>query len=285
MLFRSPARGKEIISWADNVINEPIFAAISAVPCLPDRAGELQPIVNLLFPPDLDDATRLMEMWNSWVGLDRPWLHPSAFTSKERKLVVRRLLRFANKAVAPMEQWLEEVTYGKRLEDYEHALRIAVEIDKHHTDYRAAMRRSRIVLMQDGGIAPPITTKAFLPMDEHDEGVNLVSHELFQHGDAGAYLKALDFQALNDRGKVERIARQLSKDYDDEGAALSLWRLSRALPVQEMLSIIDDRLESNRLRVRAKDGKWRPISDLWLPNNLIPAASKIGRASCRERVF
>jgi hypothetical protein len=268
-----PARGREAPSWADSVINEPIFAALSAVPCLPDRAGELQLISDLLFPPDMDEATRLEEMWDSWVGLDRPWLHRSASTTKERRLMVRRLLGLANKGRAPVELWLEEITYGRKLDDFENALRMAVEIDKHHPDHRAAMRRSRIVLMQDGSARPPITSKVFLPIDEEDEGDNLVSYELLHHGDVSTLLKALDFQALDDRGKVDRIARQVAKDYEDESAAESLWRLSRALPVPEMLAIIGDRLDIGKLRVRSKDGRWRPTADVWLPNGLIPTNS------------
>ena len=75
------------------------------------------------------------------------------------------------------------------------------------------------MLMRDGSTRPPITTKAFLPIDEEDEGDNLVSYELLHHGDVSTLLRALDFQALDDRGKVDRIARQVAKDYEDEGAA------------------------------------------------------------------
>ncbi|WP_091465940.1 sacsin N-terminal ATP-binding-like domain-containing protein [Paenarthrobacter nitroguajacolicus] len=268
-----PARGREAPSWADSIINEPIFAALSAVPCLPDRAGELQLISNLWFPPDLEEASRLENMWDSWVGLDRPWLHRSASTTKERRLIVRRLLALANKGTSPLEQWLEEITYGNRLDDFENALRMAVEVDKHHPDHRAAMRRSRIVLMHDGTTRPPITSKVFLPIDEEDEGDNLVSYELLHHGEVSTLLKALDFQALDDRGKVDRIARQVANDYEDDGAAESLWRLSRALPVPEMLAIIADRIDIGKLRVRSKDGRWRPTTDVWLPNGLIPSTS------------
>ncbi|MEB7503964.1 sacsin N-terminal ATP-binding-like domain-containing protein [Arthrobacter koreensis] len=268
-----PARGREALSWADSTLNEPIFVALASVPSLPDRSGILRPISELLFPPDLEDATRLEEMWDQWVGRNRPWLHRSASASKERRLMVRRLLALANKARSPIEQWLEEVTYGKQLDDFENALRIAVEIDKHHPDHRTAMRRSRIILMQNGGVRAPITTKAFLPIDEQDKGENLVSYELLHHGDASAHLRALDFQALDDRGKADRVARQVAKDYEDEGAAESLWRLSRSLPVPEMLAIMGDRIDVSRLRVRAKDGRWYPTTEVWLPNGLFSNSS------------
>lgn len=268
-----PARGREIISWADTAINGPIFTAVAAVPSLPDRAGKLRPISELLFPPELEEATRLEEMWDNWVGQDRPWLHRSASASKERRLMVRRLLALANKGRASVEQWLEEITHGKQLDNFENALQVAVEIDRHHPDHRSAMRRSEIVLMQDGRACAPITTKVFLPIDEHDRGENLVSYELLHHGNASALLRALDFQALDDRGKVDRIARQVAKDYEDEGAAESLWRLSRSLPVPEMLAIIGSRMDVSKLRIRAKDGRWRPTIDVWLPNGLIPSNS------------
>lgn len=127
--------------------------------------------------------------------------------------------------------------------------------------------------MQDGSAQPPITSKAFLPIDEDDRGNNLVSYDLLHHGEVGSLLRALDFQALDDRGKVNRIAREVAKDYQDEAAAESLWRLSRALPVPEILAIIGDHLDIGRLHVRSKDGRWRPTSDVWLPNGLIPSNS------------
>lgn len=268
-----PARGREIISWADTVINEPIFVALSTVPCLPDRAGVPQPISDLFFPPDLDEATRIEEMWDNSVKIDRPWLHRSASTTKERRLMVRRLLGNANKGRAPVEKWLEEITHGHRLDDFENALRVAVEIDKRHPEHQAAMRRSRIILMQDGSARPPITTKVFLPLDGEDKGDNLVSYELLHHGDSGTLLKALDFQALDGRGKVDRVARQVSKDYEDAGAAESFWRLSRALPVPELLTIINSWIDIDKLLIRSKDGLWRPTINVWLPNGLIASGS------------
>ncbi|GGJ49960.1 sacsin N-terminal ATP-binding-like domain-containing protein [Glutamicibacter ardleyensis] len=273
-----PARGREVISWADTVINEPIFIALSVVPCLPARSGELRNISDLIFPPDLSDVDYLEEMWSRWVGSERPWLHPSAVATKERRLVIRRLLGLANKGRATIEQWLEEVTYGGQFDDFEHALRLAVEIEQRHPDLLAAMRRSRIVRMHDGSVRQPIVTQTFLPMDAHDEGANLVDYEFLHYGDVSTLLRKLGFHVLDDRGKVARIARQVAKNYDDEGATLSLWRLSRALPVPEMLSLIGEKLEVDKLRVRAKDGRWRPTADMWLPNGLI-AGDSVGDES------
>ncbi|GAB2900599.1 sacsin N-terminal ATP-binding-like domain-containing protein [Neomicrococcus lactis] len=268
-----PARGRESLSWADATINEPIFKALSVASCLPDRNGQLRFISDLIIPPDLDEATRLESMWDEAVSKDRPWLHAAALKTKERKLMVRRLLALANKGRASVEEWLEEVTRSKEFSDIEKALKMAVEIDKHYEMHRAAMRRSRIVPMQDGTLQAPITTKVFLPIDDEDRGTNVVAYDFVHFGEAGRLLKQLDLQALDDRGKVDRIARKVSDDYSDPTIAESLWRTSRSIPMAEFISIINNRLDPTRLLARSKSGTWAPLSDLWFAGDLIPSNS------------
>ncbi|MGV2950812.1 sacsin N-terminal ATP-binding-like domain-containing protein [Glutamicibacter sp. AGC46] len=280
-----PARGRETISWADTVINEPIFTALSSVPCLPDRSGTLQHVSAITIQPELTDAEYLQELWSDWVEKDRPWLHSSALATKERRLVVRRLIDLANKGRASIEQWLEEITHGQQFGNFENALRLAVEIEKRHSDLQPAMRRSHIIPMQDGSVRPPIVTQTFLPMDEDDQGPNLVDYSFLHYGDVSALLHSLDFHVLDDRGKVARVARQVAKDYSDENATLSLWRLSRSLPVSEMLSLIEEQLEAGKIRIRAKDGTWRPSSNLWLSNGIIAGDSENDRALLVDDLF
>lgn len=280
-----PARGREIISWADTVINEPIFTAMASVPCLPDRSGTLQNISAITFQPELTDAEYLQERWSESVGKDRPWLHSSAMATKERRLAVRRLIDLANKGRASIEQWIEEIAHGREFDDFENALKLSVEIEKRYPDLQPAMRRSRIVLMQDGSVRPPIVTQTFLPMDEDDLGSSLVDYNFLHHGEVSGLLHSLGFHVLDDRGKVARVARQLAKDYSDENATLSLWRLSRSLPVSEMLSLIEEQLEASKIRIRAMDGMWRPSSELWLPNGIVVGDGENDRAMLVDDLF
>ena len=63
--------------------------------------------------------------------------------------------------------------------------------------------------------------------------------------------------------------------YQDEDLAASLWKLTRSLTVPESLSILNERTEPTRILVRCKDHKWRPIGDVWLAGDLMPAQASV----------
>ncbi|CAH0165770.1 Putative DNA repair helicase RadD [Arthrobacter sp. Bi26] len=262
-----PSRDKESSSWADSVINRPIFEILPFAPCLPDRAGVLRLPSEIKVQPALEEATRLIALWESWVPVDRHWLHPSAL---RRESQVVRILKEANLKRASIEEWLEEVVAGGELQDYENALQLAAMIDKSYTDYQPAMRRSRIVLMSDGSVEPPITSRVFLPMKADDESANVVSYDLMHHGNANTYLRALDLQAQDGRGIVSRVASDVARDCSDQELAQSLWKLTRSLAVPESLSIINERTEPAKILVRCRDRKWRQLGNVWLAGTLIP---------------
>ena len=266
-----PSRARESESWADSVINKPIYEILPFVPCLPDRSGNLRVPSDIKVPPVLEEATRLTTLWDSFVALDRQWLHPSATRNRESQ--VTRILIESNLKRASIEEWLEEVVVGGDLQDYENALQLATIIDKSYIDYLPAMRRSRIVLMSDGSVQPPIISRVFLPMKADDESANIVSYELMHHGNANAYLRALDLQAQDGRGIVSRVASDVAQNYDEKELAGSLWKLTRSLTVPESLSILNERTEPTKILVRCRDHKWRPLGNVWLAGDLIPPSS------------
>lgn len=266
-----PSRAKESYSWADGVINKPIYAILPFAPCLPDRAGTLRLPSEIKVQPDLEEATRLTSLWDSWVPRDRPWLHPAALRARESQ--VMRIVLEANQKRASIEEWLEEVVAGGDLQDYENALQLAALIDKSYVEYQPAMRRSRIVLMADGSAQPPISSRVFLPLSRDDDSASMVSYDLMHHGNANSYLRALDLQAQDGRGTISRVASQVASNYDDKELAESLWRLTRSLPVPDNLSIINERADPAKILVKCRDAKWRPLGDVWLPGYLMPVTS------------
>ncbi len=266
-----PSRDKESSSWADKVINNPIYAILPFVPSLPDRSGRLRLPSEIKVQPPLEDASRLTSLWSSWIPDHRPWLHASALGKREPQVV--RILKAANVRRASFQEWLEEVVAGGELQDYENALNLAAMIDKSHADYQQAMRQSRIVLMSDGSVQPPITSRIFLPMNSDDDVDNIVSYDLMHHGDASTHLRTLGLQAQDGRGTVIRVAGNVARDYTDRESAQSLWRLTRSLPVLESLAIIKERTDPSWILVRCKDHKWRPLSDVWLSGPLMPRGS------------
>ncbi|MFJ5960479.1 DEAD/DEAH box helicase [Pseudarthrobacter oxydans] len=266
-----PSRARESYSWADAAINKPIFEILPFAPCLPDRSGTLRLPSEVKVQPVLEEATRLTALWDSWVPADRPWLHSAALRGREPQVV--RILQEANLKRASVEEWLQEVVVGGELQDYENALQLAAMIDKSYADYRPAMRRSQIVLMSDGSVQPPVTSRVFLPMNADDESASVVSYDLMHHGNANAYLRALDLQAQDGRGIVSHIASEVAQDYSDSQLAQSLWRLTRSLAVPESLAVLNERTEPAKILVRCRDRKWRQLADIWLAGSLIPPTS------------
>ncbi len=266
-----PSRDRESYSWADAAINKPIYALLPFAPSLPDRSGVLRIPSEIKVQPPLEEATRLIALWDSCIPQDRPWLHSSALRGRESQ--VMRILKEANLKRASIEEWLEEVVAGGELQDYENALQLAAMIDKSYGDYRQAMRRSRIVLMSDGSVQAPLADRVFLPMTVDDGASNCVSYQLMHHGDANAHLRALDLQAQDGRGIVSRVASSIAANYTDAGLARSLWKLTRSLPVPESLSIISERTDPAKILVRCRDQKWRQLGGVWLAGNLIPQSS------------
>ncbi|GAA1356003.1 hypothetical protein GCM10009636_24520 [Arthrobacter koreensis] len=268
-----PARGREARSWADEVINLPVMQAVAAVPSLPDRMGRLQSAATLHVPPALEEATRLEEKWNAAVGRDRPWVHESALNSRTRSAQVNRILELNRTKRTSVTVWLEEVVADGSLDSIEKALEIAVEIDKRHPGLQEEMRRSRVVLAADGEMRPLITRDLFLPLSAHETEPKFVANALYEHGHVADYLRILGFQALNAQGRIVRIAREVSEDYDSAETAESLWRMSRSLQVPETLQILRENTDTERLLVKCKNGMWKPLRLVWLPGALIPAGS------------
>jgi superfamily II DNA or RNA helicase len=266
-----PSRAKERESWADGVMNDPIYQILPFAPCLPDRSGVLGLPIEIKVPPVLEEATRLIALWESWIPMDRRWLHPVALRGRESQVV--RILKEANVNRASIEEWLEEVVAGGELQDYENALQLAAMIDKSYPDYQPAMRRSRIVLMSDGSVQPPNTLRVFLPMKADDESANVVSYDLMHHGNANTYLRALDLQAQDGRGIVSRMATDVANDYANTELAQTLWKLTRSLAVPESLSILNERTEPIRILVRCRDGRWQSLGNAWVAGSFIPQAS------------
>ena len=264
-----PSRPREKESWADGVINKPIFQMLPLVPCLPDRSGKLRVPADIKIQPEFKEATKLTALWDTAVGDHRPWLHSAALT-RDREAQVARILTVANLKRASLEEWLQEVVTGGEYQDFENALQLATMIDKSYDEYRLPMRRSRIVLMADGSIEAPIASRIFLPLDAEDESDHVVSYDLMRHGDAHAHLRALDLQAQDGPGRIIRISTQVGAEPENRELAESLWRLTRSFPIPEALNILDTRTEPLKILVRCRDHQWRPLGNVWLQGGLIP---------------
>ncbi|GLB65925.1 DEAD/DEAH box helicase [Arthrobacter mangrovi] len=259
-----PSRDRETRSWADGVIYDPIMTVLASVPFLPDRSGTLQTITSMRIQPELTEAMAIEAMWEAAVGADRPWVHKSAFATKERNGLLNRLLFKANKKRASVTEWIEEVVQEGSLQSYENALQIAAEIDRRQPDHIAEMRRSRIVLMADGRIEAPIAGRLDLPTDSDEAGETLVAYELLHYGQCAVYLRALGLEVLDGIGKINKLARAVADDYSDPEMAQSLWRVARTFNAPDVIEALGKYTEASKILVRRQSGSWKPLGTAWL---------------------
>lgn len=269
-----PSRDREDEGWSDKVIYQPILDVLCIAPFLPDRSGQLRSVREINIQPDLSEFEDLEALWNAAVGIERPWLHPSASNHKDRRGLLNRVLKAAQVKRSSITSWLEEVVYSGKIQDYENALAIAVFIDEKFADRiqeLQEMRRSRIVLMSNGKLAAPIRNHIFLPTDSEEIEENLVSYDLLHHGQSNRYLKSLGIEVLNGTGKLKRVVREAAVDYSRSSAAESIWRVSRSFPTDEVIEILLTESEPGKLLTKSKNGEWKPLESMWLSGRLLNA--------------
>lgn len=104
-----PARGKEARSWADKVLNEPVFRELRESRCLPDLDGHLRAPSALQRIPD--DVMEYAKIWLEVAGNRSVWVHPDCTTTTERRSKVDRLLQEGERPKSPgrVLHWLQSV--------------------------------------------------------------------------------------------------------------------------------------------------------------------------------
>lgn len=262
-----PARGREARSWADGVINEPIYEAAVKVAGLPNRTGTMAPISGLqLHPPGLPQAWK--EIWRT--GDDAQWVHHGVDRTSERRAKAERLISAGKGGSAGPVAWLEACAAGDAA-DSAAALRLAAAMVETNRDYLADVRRARIVLMDDGTLERPEKGKIFLrsPGDrstDHD----FIHPTLALHPGTQEHLAVLGIEVLNTAGELRATLQQI-REPNAWGRA---WSLARQLDTEQAFLIFSEELEApltSTVQARTKSGRWRSLAMSLLAGEVIPA--------------
>ena len=211
-----PARGREHRSWADKIINDAIFRAVSAVSSLPDSDGALgSPLALKLHPKDL--RTGWLEAWASCPARPRGWIHHSVDRTSERRLKAERLLDQAQRRARELPEWLEALCAARSIVGSAAAVVLAARIIADEPARHDDVRRASIVLTATGDLAVPVRGVIFLPTPgiEVSDDLVFVHPNLLDVPGTEDALRALGIEPVDQSGRLRSLIKQLFADWDD----------------------------------------------------------------------
>lgn len=252
-----PARGKEARSWADKVLNEPVFQALRDSRCLPDLDGQLRAPSSLQRIPD--DVTDLAARWLPVAGNRSAWVHPDCTTSTERRSKVDRLMQDGEqvKPVGRVIHWLQSVVADPQPAQSAAAIELAAELVGKGGNTEMDVRDARIVLLENGTLTQPVRGRCFLRTSPGQSGTSFVDDSVAGRPSTAEALKHLGITAFEDGGEMLQLLTELRRagkvDWDE------LWIAMRGSGVQQVHEAFDGVLDGHAARVvqvRNGNGRW-----------------------------
>lgn len=270
-----PSRDREVSSWADGVINDPIIRTISQTPCLPDMTGRLRFPSELLVPPLLESSRdeELRDARDLWYALAEPeseglsrWLHQSALHNdgSGTHVRVRRILESASVQSQEPVALFEALAATGTLQGYRAALMFAGQVDRSYAAWHLDMRRAAFIPTANGHLAPPSSRLTLPdPTDPAPTG-SVVLPEVAKDPECLVKLKQLGITGHDDEGRLRRAARD-ARRLGTADAFESLWdTLHQMADGQKAMQIMLEALpDSGAVLVRRIDGSWRPVGETW----------------------
>jgi len=267
-----PARGREERSWADDLINAPIFERVAKVPCVPDMNGLLhQPNQLRLHPKDLPQEWK--SMWRVAKSQRRVWVHHDVDQDPTRRLKVERLIQSAGGDVVSLATWLEAMVVDAEPQQCAQAVILAARILRERPTLGDAVRAARIVLLDDGSLVRPQRGRVFVRSGEQQEDHAYVHPGILSEPGVEDALGDLGIEVLDASGKL-RAALQATPLQAPQWR--SIWTLIREVEIETALSILRDELPAplvSSVYVQMKSGKWWPIQRGFLAGEVIPGSA------------
>lgn len=252
-----PARGKEARSWADKVLNEPVFKELRDSRCLPDLDGQLRAPSALQRIPD--DVMEYANMWLPVAGNRSDWVHPDCTSTIERRSKVERLMQDGDrpKPAGRVLHWLQAVVADPGPAQSVAAIELAANLMLKGGNTERDVRDARIVLLENESLAQPVRGRCFLRTSPDQHGTSFVHREVAANGTAVSALEALGVTAFEDGGEMLELLTQLRQtgkvDWDE------LWIAMRGSGVQQVHEAFESVLEGRAARiihVRNGVGRW-----------------------------
>lgn len=279
-----PARGRELRSWADGVINEPIFKQLRSVRSIPNAKREMRSPNTLRMIPSVV-PNYVGQEWMENALNTEPWVHPDCTSTPERRSKTLRLL--GGKARAPLyglDDWFESFTNSDETPDVspEHSIAAihAVSSIQDEAEIRLIeeiseiARSSRIVLLESGSLARPARGQAVVRSNSGDRGENFVHPTVAADDRAIRTLIELGVAKSEDLGKVGDIITQIriaSKEQTDDWWE-NAWSIFRSTKYDDLTKELSNNLVGDVARfikIKTLNGNWVYPNGQYFPGKLL----------------
>ncbi|MEU7833813.1 DEAD/DEAH box helicase family protein [Nonomuraea sp. NPDC049129] len=273
-------RGREARNWADDRLTELIRTEAARNRSLPDQEGVFQSPKDMRIHPKTpatDDGRRWMtwvERWATYSGRPVAWCHPSVERTATRRSRADTLIEEAGGKAATVQEWMEALVSDGSAAASAVALSIVAEMAAENHPYKHEALRSAVLRTADGRLVPPQEGKVFRrsPMDPSTEGTVYVHPELENDPAASRFLDILGIREADAFGRFSAavsggFALYRGPDWD------RLWLLARATGAERAVAHLISRGVVADLKVRARTGVYKRMSDCLLPGAVIPSGS------------
>lgn len=279
-----PARGRESRSWADEIINVPVFARLSRSRSLPDVNGTLcSPEGLTLHPKGLLSAW--LDDWAASPGRPGAWVHRSVDSTPERRLKAERLVSDRPTSIANVTEWLEALLNPASVEASAVAVSLVARIVEEDLELGKEARAARVLLLEDGQLVAARPGTVFVRTSEDEERHDFIHPELAALPGVVAALDRLGIRVFDRSGDLRNaLAKANLRDID----WTRVWALTRGMPLDVADAILRESLPispERSVNVRTADGRWKPLGDVFIGGGVIPLDGSRDRAFLIDPAF
>ncbi|MFI8944001.1 DEAD/DEAH box helicase [Streptomyces syringium] len=273
-------KGAEVISWADRLLTEQIWAAAAVRPSLPDQDGVLCVPGELNIHPDLGrDSTsqnRWLQAWHAYDGRPRDWVHPSVEATDLRAGKIQHILGAAGRQRSSIVDWLEALVSDGSAKASEAAIRIVADMIESQAACAAEARRAKIVLTEEHGLVPPESGLVYRRAEEDGlrESLVYVDRALSDDPSLSSALTTLGIQEADVRGRFVSILDQGFVSYGQQEWN-RFWELFHRAGASVVGHEVTKRVPEpmDTLMVRTADGRFHRMRHCMLPGAVVTAGS------------
>lgn len=275
-----PARGRESRNWADKMLTDFVHARAASQPVLPDQDGRFQCPGDLKIHPKApgNDDKRWrdwVERWADHPGRPVDWCHPSVERSTIRRSRADIVMDAAKVEPRTVREWLEALVGHGTAAASAVALSIVADMVAEGHAFAEEALSAAILRTADRRMVAPQAASVFrrTPLDPPAEDTVYVDPEL---EDLPGVSEHLDILRIREADALGRFAAAVSGEFGRYRPSDwdRLWLLARQTGAERAVEYLTERsIDTSELRVRTRDGRYRPLPGCLLPGLVILSGS------------